>query len=234
MQFTQASLILSYLATFSIAAPLAAPAPEEVAAETAVLEARQNVGITSNEYDRYGCRPVIFFFARGSTELGNMGQTVGPPTGEGLKRAFGSTNVAVQGIDYPAALATNFNIGGADFGGIREMEDYLDRASVRCPTSNIVVGGYSQGAALVHRAVEDRSAAVKARIAGAVTYGDTRNLQDRGRIPDFDTAKTLVICNTGDAVCAGTLTILPAHLDYVRRVPEAVAFLVARINAARA
>jgi hypothetical protein len=72
MQFTQATLILSYLAAFSIAAPLAAPAPEEVAAETAVLEARQNVGITSNEYDRYGCRPVIFFFARGSTELGNM------------------------------------------------------------------------------------------------------------------------------------------------------------------
>ena len=93
---------------------------------------------------------------------------------------------------------------------------------------------FSQGAALVHRAVEDRSSSVKARIAGAVTYGDTRNQQDGGRIPNFDTAKTKVICNSGDAVCSGTLTILPAHLDYVRRVPEAVSFLVARINAASA
>lgn len=92
---------------------------------------------------------------------------------------------------------------------------------------------HSQGAALVHRAVEDRSTAVKARIAGVITYGDTRNQQDRGRIPDFDTTKTKIICNAGDAVCVGTLTILPAHLDYVRRVPEAVSFLVARINAAR-
>jgi len=72
-----------------------------------------------------------------------QGSTVGPPTGEGLKRAFGSSNVAVEGIDYAALLSTNFNIGGADFAGIREMEDLLDRAAARCPTSQIVVGGYS-------------------------------------------------------------------------------------------
>jgi len=73
---------------------------------------------------------------------------------------------------------------------------------------------------------------VKAKIAAAVTFGDTRNQQDGGAIPNFPAAKTKIICNSGDAVCAGTLTILAPHLDYVRRVPEAVAFLVARINVA--
>jgi len=97
----------------------------------------------------------------------------------------------------------------------------------------LTVGGYSQGAALVHRAVEDLSTSVKNRIAGVVTYGDTQNLQDLGRIPGFPREKLRIICNIGDLVCSGTLTILPAHLDYVRRVPEAVTFLTSRIRDAQ-
>ncbi|KAF2421043.1 cutinase [Tothia fuscella] len=195
------------------------------------IQVRQNTGLTENEYTRGGCRDVIFFFARGSTEVGNMGSTVGPPTSDGLKQAFGSSNVATEGIDYDAALATNFNPGGADYAGIRELEDLLDRAASRCPNSKIVVSGYSQGAALVHRAVEDRSAAVKAKIVGVVTYGDTQNLQDRGRVPNFPSEKLLIICNAGDLVCSGTLTITAAHLAYEPRVGQAVAFLTGRIRA---
>ncbi|KAK6347887.1 hypothetical protein TWF718_005707 [Orbilia javanica] len=212
-------------------AALATAAPAPVGLETG-LEKRQSVGITENEYTRGGCRRVIFFFARGSTEVGNLGSTVGPPTARGLKQAFGDSNVAVEGIDYAALLSTNFLPGGADLAGIAEMKSLFNEAATKCPNSILVGGGYSQGAALTHRAVEDLSTAVKNKIAGIVTFGDTQNLQDRGRIPNFPTEKTLIICNVGDAVCAGTLTILPAHLDYVRRVPEAVSFLTARIRAA--
>ncbi|EPS36977.1 hypothetical protein H072_9426 [Dactylellina haptotyla CBS 200.50] len=212
-------------------AALAAAVPTPIEGEVE-LEKRQSVGITANEYTRYGCRPVIFFFARGSTEVGNMGSTVGPPTGNGLKSAFGSTRVAVEGIDYGALLSTNFLPGGADYAGIAEMKALFNDAASKCPNSILVGGGYSQGAALTHRAVEDLSTSVKNKIAGIVTFGDTQNLQDGGRIKNFPTEKTLIICNIGDAVCAGTLTILPAHLDYVRRVPEAVSFLTARIRAA--
>jgi cutinase len=56
-------LITSLLAAFATTI-FAAPATE--------LEARQTVGTTENEFTRYGCRDVIFFFARGSTEVGNM------------------------------------------------------------------------------------------------------------------------------------------------------------------
>jgi cutinase len=96
----------------------------------------------------------------------------------------------------------------------------------------LIVKLTSQGAALVHRAVEDQPQAVKNKIVGAVTFGDTQNTQDRGRIPNFPTDKTKIICNIGDAVCLGTLTILTPHLDYVRRVPEAVSFLTDKIRAA--
>ena len=37
-------------------------------ATSAPLEARQSVGTTENEYTIGGCRDIIFFFARGSTE----------------------------------------------------------------------------------------------------------------------------------------------------------------------
>jgi len=37
--------------------------------------------------------------------------------------------------------------------------------------------------------------------------------QDNGQIPNFPRDKTVVICNRGDAVCSGSLAILPPHLD---------------------
>ena len=68
MQFSQAAFILAYLAALSTAAPVSEP----ISAPASILESRQSVRITENEYTIYGCRPVIFFFARGSSEVGNM------------------------------------------------------------------------------------------------------------------------------------------------------------------
>lgn len=82
----------------------------------------------------------------------------------------------------------------------------------------------------MHRAIENLAQSVKNKIAGVVTYGDTQNLQDGGQIRNFPKEKVLVICNIGDLVCQGTLTILAPHLDYVRRVPEAVAFLTGKVR----
>lgn len=45
--------------------------------------------------------------------------------------------------------------------------------------------------------------------------------------------KAANIVDVGDAVCLGTLTILPPHLDYTQRTPEAIDFLSARIRAAQ-
>jgi cutinase len=151
-----------------------------LAASTPIVDVRQlrgRVGTTATEFTDGGCRDIIMLFARGSTEVGNMGTICGPPTANGLKEVFGANAVAVEGIDYGALLSTNFIRGGADPAGIREMQRLIGQAVSQCPDSKLVVGGYSQGAALTHRAVEDLPQAQKDAIVAAFTFGDTQNEQ---------------------------------------------------------
>lgn len=168
-----------------------------------------------------------------------------------MKQNFGAGNVAVQvsiyqfisprillivlqGIDYAAGLSTNFLPGGADPVGIQGMADMINQVTSQCGAdTTLVVAGYSQGAAVVHRAVEDLPAATMANIAGVVTFGDTQNQQDNEQVPNFPKDKTMIICATGDAVCRGTLTILPAHLSYGNRADDASEFLTQMIQNAQ-
>lgn len=80
--------------------------------------------------------------------------------------------------------------------------------------------------------VRDLSATVQGQIAGVVLYGNTRNAQEGGKIPNFPPEKVLTICNVGDDVCYGTLIVTAAHLAYAMDVPQAVSFLEDRIAAA--
>jgi cutinase len=136
-------------------------------------------------------------------------------------------------VDYPAAISTNILPSGADPIGVINLRNLLQEANTRCPASIILVSGYSQGAAIVHKAFEvGLSSSIKNQIAGIVLFGDTRNLQEQGRIAGYPTDRTLVICNVGDLVCVGTLVITPAHIGYPARVPEAVNFMAGRVSAA--
>jgi len=65
MQF----LLVLALAVLSIASPVPTPIVEE---RTVIEERQSTTGVTSNEYTELGCRNILFFFARGSTEVGNM------------------------------------------------------------------------------------------------------------------------------------------------------------------
>jgi cutinase len=52
--------------------------------------------------------------------------------------------VATEGVDYDAALATNFLPGGADPLGIADMVSLFNNAGSKCPNSVIVAAGYRQ------------------------------------------------------------------------------------------
>jgi len=209
-------------------------------AASSPIESRQlfggigGTGSSSSEFSQGGCRDILFAFARGSTEIGNMGTVVGPPTSDGLKQEFGQDAVATEGIPYAASLGTNAIPGGTDTRSKNLLKDTLNSMAQKCPDSVIVSSGYSQGAAVNHRAIEELDASVQDQIAGVVTYGDTQKLQDRDQIPNFPKEKVKIICQPGDAVCLGTLSVLPAHLTYGTRANEGVEFLSQQIKGAQA
>ncbi|KAI1337637.1 carbohydrate esterase family 5 protein [Xylariaceae sp. FL0016] len=190
---------------------------------------RRATGTTANEYLNGGCKDLIFICARGTNQSGNMGEMPCPQVADGLKAALGTKKVAAQGVDYKAALASNLLDGGCKPSEAADMADLITDAATSCPNSAIAVAGYSQGAAMVHASVSQLDSSVMNRVYAAVTFGDTQNEQDNERIPNFPTSKTLIICNEGDLVCDGTLTITSAHLDYTSSVPDAVDFIVGKL-----
>ncbi|KAI5360617.1 putative cutinase/acetylxylan esterase, alpha/Beta hydrolase, cutinase, serine active [Septoria linicola] len=190
------------------------------------IERRQLLGSsTSNELEGGSCGDVIFIFARGSTEIGNMGSTVGPPTCSGLKEAYGNAICQGVGGGYAADLGSNALPDGTSAAGLREAADMFALAASQCPDASIVAGGYSQGAALMAGAVGALDATAQAQVKGVVLYGYTKNLQNNGRIPNYPADQTKVFCNASDGVCSGTLAVTAGHLTYTADVDEAVEFL---------
>lgn len=137
--------------------------------------------------------------------------------------------MAAQGVEYPASLLDNLQEGGCDPEDAATMAALIQQAADDCPQATLVVAGFSQGAALTHRAVEQLPAGTAARIAAGVTYGDTQRQQDDGRIPGLAADRTLIICHEGDLVCEGTLIITDAHDGYENDAPDAVEFIVGKV-----
>ncbi|OAL00166.1 cutinase-domain-containing protein [Phaeosphaeriaceae sp. SRC1lsM3a] len=207
---------LSLLAALTAASPIAVPEPS--GAELESLVERQIFGGSDDELERgssSACPKAILVFARGSTETGTLG-TLGRPLGDALERKYGANDVWVQGVGgpYDATIGGNLLPRGSTPASIAEMVRLLTLANTKCPNSKVVAGGYSQGAALAAAAISDATTTVRDQIVGTVLFGYTKNLQNRGAIPNYPSDRLKVFCNTGDLVCTGTLTITAAHLTY--------------------
>jgi cutinase len=100
------------------------------------------------------------------------------------------------------------------------------QAASRCPSTKIVVSGYSQGAQLVHTATQRLSATVAARVNAVIAFGDPDRDEGFGNI---DISKILIICHEGDNICDNGIIITPEHRNYEIDAPTAAAFVAARV-----
>ncbi|KAG9584463.1 cutinase-domain-containing protein, partial [Aureobasidium melanogenum] len=192
-------------ATSAFAAPLAAPQLGGFPSFGGGISS-----LTSNDVINGVCKPVTYIFARGTTELGNMGSTVGPALQRALESAFGGDNVATQGVTYPAdvagAISGALNPGSAQ--GARTMASLTQQVLSKCPDTKVILAGYSQGAEQVHGALMNLQSG---QVSVALTFGDPLQL-----IPfrNIEAGRTKVYCNLLDGVCSGAFIISAAHLSY--------------------
>ncbi|KAI9651125.1 hypothetical protein NHQ30_001162 [Ciborinia camelliae] len=178
-----------------------------IAAPAASLEAR-------------ACTAVTVIFARGTTEIGTIGTVVGPPFSAALSSALGSGAVTFTGVPYAANVA-GFLLGG-DAAGSQKMADMVNSALSSCPSTKIVISGYSQGGQLVHKAAKLLSSETTAKISAAVIFGDPDN---GSAVQGVSAARTDIICHFGDNICEhGDLILLP-HLTYGLDATSAAAFV---------
>jgi cutinase len=182
------------------AAGVAAAAPELAAAPTPA------------------CADVEVVFARGTFEAPGVGVT-GQAFVDALTSQLPGKTIDVYGVNYPASL--DFQAAAQ---GVSDASAKIEAVAASCPDTKIVLGGYSQGAAV---AAYTTAAAVPAgftlpagisgpmppgvadNVVAVVLYGTPDpwflGLVDHSAPPIVIgpgyAAKTLQLCNTGDPVC---------------------------------
>ncbi len=83
-----------------------------------------STGQTATDVDDGVCAPITLIFARGSTEPGTMGSSVGPALAKALISSQGASGVAIQGVSYTATIESNIDQGRTGGPG-----KYLDSAA---------------------------------------------------------------------------------------------------------
>ncbi|PYI21833.1 cutinase-domain-containing protein [Aspergillus violaceofuscus CBS 115571] len=189
--------------------------PSSSASTTSSSGSSDGLSVTSNT----GCKELTFIFARGTTEMGNMGSVVGPEVASALQSLTGN-KVTVQGVDYPADWAGNMDLGAS---GGPKMASLVKQALSQCPNTKVVLGGYSQGSMVVHNAASSLSAG---QIQAAVLFGDPLKMTSVGKLAS---SKVKEFCATGDPVCENGVNVM-AHLSYGSDAQTAAQFLVSAVG----
>ena len=89
------------------------------------------------------CPAVEVLFARGTGEPPGVGR-VGQALVDTLTPMLGGRSVSVYAVNYPASI--NFLSTGS---GATDAENHLAALATACPATQFVLGGFSQGAAVI-------------------------------------------------------------------------------------
>jgi cutinase-like protein len=196
------------------------------------------------------CPAVEVVFARGTNEAPGVGAT-GQAFVDALTARLPGKTVDVYGVNYPASL--NF---GQAADGIVDASNKIQATAANCPATEIVLGGYSQGAAVAGYTTTDTvpagfdlpagiagpmPPAVAPHVSSVVLFGTPdpwfMNLVARSAPPitigQAYTAKTLQLCATGDPVCFPGGLDRSAHSSYKDNgmAIQAADFVASRLGA---
>jgi cutinase len=178
-----------------------------------------------------GCPDVEVVFARGTGEPVGPGGP-GQAFFDSLTSQLPGKTVNLYAVDYPS---TNDYVNSAHAGADDAVAHVLGTAA-SCPKTKIVLGGYSQGAAVMDMTSHRLSPQVANRVAAVALFGNpqssyAKSLSD-SQIPAIESGyspKTIDICLPNDNICAEGGSII-AHLGYVPDATnQAAAFVASRL-----
>ena len=192
------------------------------------------------------CPDVEVVFARGTAEAPGLG-----PTGEAfvsaLRSRIGTKSLDVYPVDYPAT--TEFPRA---LDGVRDASARVESMSANCPDTNIVLGGFSQGAAVAGFVTADRIPDgapegvpnpmpddVAQHVVAVTLFGKPNDRFMRViNQPDVDVGplyadKTVELCVEDDFVCSSGRDF-NAHTQYVETgmVDQAATFAAGKVATA--
>ena len=164
------------------------------------------------------CNDIEVVFARGTNEDPGIGR-VGQAFVNDLSNLVGGRSMGVYAVNYPASY--DF-LAAAD--GANDASAYIQNVVNSCPNTRLVLGGYSQGAAIIDvlAAVpfpaigftNPLPANVPERVAALAVFG---NPSTRIGIPLTSSpvygARSIDLCNPGDPICSPGDDV-PAHRSY--------------------
>jgi len=163
------------------------------------------------------CPDVEVVFARGTTEPPGVGIT-GQAFVDALRSRLGDRSLGVYAVNYPASRAfdTSTPAGGDD------MSAHVQSMAANCPNTRMVLGGYSQGAAVVDLATNEMPPAVAGNVAATAVFGGPRSSfadsLSAGPLPAIGplyAGKTIDLCVPNDPICAEGGWDWGAHGAYV-------------------
>ncbi|KUI35518.1 cutinase family protein [Mycobacterium sp. GA-2829] len=187
------------------------------------------------------CPDVEVIFARGTDEPPGIG-VVGKALVDTLKPMVKGKSVNTYAVRYPASW--DFAQVGA---GATDASLRVQTTAAKCPDTAIVLGGYSQGAAVIDVVATSPVAALGYRaplpaaavphVAAIAVFGNpsARIGQPLTRMsPDFG-ARTADLCNTNDPICSPGRDF-DAHVTYPQSglVKLAAQWVAAHVRGAQA
>jgi len=157
------------------------------------------------------CPDVEVVFARGTSEPPGIGR-VGQALVDSLQPLLGGRTVSSYGVVYPA---TYDFFAAAD--GATDATNHIAAMAASCPNTRIVLGGYSQGAAVVDMLVgvpplgnkvgEVGSAPplpgnLAGNIAGIAVFGNPATKFSRPVTTGNLAGRSIDLCSDGDPICS--------------------------------
>jgi trehalose dimycolate hydrolase len=184
------------------------------------------------------CSDVAVVFARGTDDTPGLGR-VGQAFSDALNTQIGGRSLTTYAVNYPASY--DF-LAAAD--GAADATNYISALAQQCPSTRIVLGGYSQGAAVVDmlagvpplgNKIGDIGSApplpgsLVSNIAAVAVFGNPAAKFSNPITSSVFGGRAIDLCKDGDPICSRGRNPF-AHSDYVTAgLAQQAANFVARL-----